>query len=89
MKIEGEFYRLTPIDNSSSRYDLELLYTVGGKNPRKEFKIEGYGYPLEVALQRIINYATRQKFDDSAIVSLKDYLDVYRETAKSISKAIE
>jgi hypothetical protein len=89
MKIEGEFYRLTPIDNSSSRYDLELLYTVGGKNPRKEFKIEGYGYPLEVALQRIINYATRQKFDDNAVVSLKDYLDVYRETAKSISKAIE
>ena len=89
MKIEGEFYRLTPIDNSSSRYDLELLYAVGGKNPRKEFKIEGYGYPLEVALQRIINYATRQKFDDNAVVSLKDYLDVYRETAKSISKAIE
>ena len=62
MVIEGPFYRLTPISESSPRFDLELLYDIGGKNPRKEFKVEGYGYPLEAAIERCRHYAVRKKF---------------------------
>jgi hypothetical protein len=83
MIIEGDFYRLTPISDSSPLYDLELLYTIGGKNPRKEFKVEGYGYPLKSALERIINYAVRQKFADE-VVSLKDYLNEFVKTKDSL-----
>lgn len=31
MVIEGPFYRLTPINDSSPRFDLELLCDIGGK----------------------------------------------------------
>lgn len=75
-KIEGEFYRLTPISDSSPRFDLELLYDIKGKNPRSEFKVEGYGYPLEVALNRICHYATRKNLKKE-VVTLKEYIEEY------------
>jgi hypothetical protein len=73
--IEGSFYKLTPVNEASNRFDLELLYDVGGKNPRQEFKIEGYGYPLEVAMERIIHYAIRKKHPDT--ITLKEYLNEF------------
>ncbi len=84
MIIEGSFYRLTQISDSSPRFDLELLYDIGGKNPRKEFKVEGYGYPLETAIERCIYYATSKKFDKDKIVTLKEYLDEFKKTKEEI-----
>lgn len=84
MIIEGSFYKLIPINESSPRFDLELLYDIGGKNPRKEFQIEGYGYPLETAIDRCIHYAVRKKFDKDEIITLKRYIDEYKKEKKSI-----
>nr|DAX08853.1 MAG TPA: hypothetical protein [Bacteriophage sp.] len=84
MVIEGSFYRLTPISDSSPFFDLELLYDIGGKNPRKEFKIEGYGYPLEVAIDRCCRYAASKKFNKEEIVTLKQYLDEFKKAKEEI-----
>lgn len=84
MVIEGTFYRLTPINESSSRFDLELLYDIGGKNPRKEFKIEGYGYPLEIAIERCCHYATRKKYEKDEVITLRRYLDDFKKTKREI-----
>lgn len=88
MTIEGSFYRLTPIGDSSPRFDLELLYDIGGKNPRKEFKVEGYGYPLESAVERCIHYATRKKFGKDEVVTLDKYLDEFKKTKEEIKLQI-
>lgn len=89
MVIEGTFYRLTPISESSPRFDLELLYDIGGKNPRKEFKVEGYGYSLEAAIQRIIHYSIRKKYKDDEVITLKEYIDEYKQESSKIRSAIE
>lgn len=88
MVIEGPFYRLTPVSDSSPFFDLELLYDIGGKNPRKEFKIEGYGYPLEVAIDRCCRYAASKKFDKEEVVTLKQYLDEFKKATKEIRSQI-
>lgn len=88
MIIEGSFYKLTPISDSSPRFDLELLYDIGGKNPRKEFKVEGYGYPLESAIERCIHFATRKKFSKDEIITLGKYLDEFKKTKKEIESEI-
>lgn len=89
MVIEGSFYRLTPISDSSPRFDLELLYDIGGKNPRKEFKVEGYGYPLIAAIERCCQYAVSKKFDKDEVITLKQYLDEYKKTKEEIRFEIE
>lgn len=89
MIIEGSFYRLTPISDSSPLFDLELLYDIGGKNPRKEFKIEGYGYPLEVAIERCCRYATSKKFDKDETITLKKYLDEYKKISEVLRSQIK
>lgn len=89
MVIEGPFYRLTPIGESSPRYDLELLYDIGGKNPRKEFKVEGYGYPLESALERCVHYAARKKFDKDELITLKQYIDEFKTAKEDIKRSLE
>ena len=85
MVIEGPFYRLTPISESSPRFDLELLYDIGGKNPRKEFKVEGYGYPLEAAIERCRHYAVRKKFGKDEVITLGRYLDEFKKAKESLS----
>lgn len=84
MIIEGPFYRLTPISDSSPMFDLELLYDIGGKNPRKEFKVEGYGYPLESAIDRCCRYAASKKFEKDEIITLKQYLDEFKKAGEEI-----
>lgn len=88
MVIEGPFYRLTPISESSPRFDLELLYDIGGKNPRKEFKVEGYGYPLEAAIERCRHYAVRKKFRKDEVITLGRYLDEFKKEKKEIELQI-
>ena len=83
MIIEGEFYRLTPISEHSSKYDLELLYEIKGKNPRSEFKVAGYGMPFNSILKSIIRYALYRKFKDQS-VSLQEYIKAYIEESKAL-----
>lgn len=89
MIIEGSFYKLTPISDSSPRFDLELLYDIGGKNPRKEFKVEGYGYPLYAAIERCCHYAVSKKFDKTEVITLKQYLDEYKKAKEEIKSEIK
>lgn len=87
MVIEGSFYKITPINEHSQFFDLELLYEIGGKNPRKEFKVASYGITLEAAIQRIINFAVRNKLPE--IVTLKEYLDEYKKEFNSIKSELK
>lgn len=86
-RIEGSFYRLTPINDSSPLFDLELLYDIKGKNPRSEYKIEGYGYPLDAALERICHYAVRKNLKEE-IVTLKEYIEEYGKRKAKLSSEI-
>ena len=54
MIIQGEFYQLIPVDESSLFFDLKLLHKVGGKNPREEFKDAGYGLTLTTAIKKCV-----------------------------------
>lgn len=85
MIIEGDFYRLTPISEHSSKYDLELLYDIKGKNPRKEYKIASYGISIETAIKRIITYSINKKFDNETI-TLRQFLSEFREEADKIRR---
>lgn len=87
MVIEGSFYKITPINEYSQFFDLELLHEIGGKNPRTEFKVASYGITLESAIQKIINYAVRNKLPE--IVTLKEYLDAYKEESDSIKSELK
>jgi hypothetical protein len=87
MTIEGSFYKITPINESSQFFDLELLYYIGGKNPRKEFKVASYGITLESAIQKIINFAVRSKLPET--VTLKEYLDEYKKESNSIKAELK
>lgn len=83
MTIQGDFYRITQVTESSPFWDLELLKEIKSKtNPRKEYQIDGYGMPLESALLRIIRYATSQKLDETA--TLVEYLNAFKQVKKEI-----
>lgn len=83
MIIEGDFYKITPVDECSQFYDLELLYEIKGKNPRSEFKVAGYGMPFNSILKSIIRYALYRKFKDQS-VSLQEYIKAYIEESKAL-----
>lgn len=87
MIITGEFYRLTPINDHSSKFDLELLHEIGGKNPRKEFKIVGYGLSLENAIARAIAFGINKRFGEE-VVTLKQFLNVYKEESDKIRQEL-
>ena len=63
MVIQGEFFQLTPVNEHSLQWDLKLLYKIGGKNPREEYKDAGYGLTLENAIRKCIQYALNQRFE--------------------------
>lgn len=87
MIIQGEFYRLTPINEHSPKYDLELLHDIGGKNPRQEFKVVAYGVPLERALESTILFATNKKLGGE-VVSLKEFLNAYKEESNKVREEL-
>lgn len=87
MIIQGEFYRLTPINEHSPKYDLELLHDIGGKNPRQEFKVVAYGVPLERALESTILFATNKKLGEE-VVSLKEFLNAYKEESNKVREEL-
>lgn len=86
MVIQGEFFQLTPVSEHSLLWDLKLLYKIGGKNPREEYKEAGYGLTLDTAIKKCINYALNQRFD---VLSLKEYLDEFRNLQNEIGLQIK
>lgn len=86
MQIQGDFYKITSIDDSSPFWDLELLKTIKSKtNPRQEYVNAGYGLTLDSAIKRIIQFAISSKYD---VLTLKDYLQAYNKLSKSITNAV-
>lgn len=86
MVIQGEFFKITPVGEHSLHYDLELLYEIKGKNPRKEFKNAGYGMSLETAIRKCIQYALNQKFE---VLTLREYLDEFKNIQKNLELQIQ
>lgn len=85
MVIEESDFRLTSVNEYSTKWDLELLYIVRpkGKEARTEFKVVAYGLPLESALKRIINFRISNKHQD--VLSLKDYLKEYKNQLNQLN----
>lgn len=89
MIIQGNFYRIEPINDTSPLWDLYLLRKVNSKtNPREEFQLEGYGMPLDSAIGRIIRYAINSKYRKDEITTLKEYLNVFKQTKEEIYKEV-
>lgn len=88
MIIEESDFRLTPVSETSSLFDLELLYTIRpkGKETRQEFKNVAYGISLESALRKVIQYRLSCKHDS---VNLSTYLKEFREELDSLRKLCE
>lgn len=85
MTIEESDFRLTSVNEYSTKWDLELLYTVRpkGKEARTEFKAVAYGLPLESALKRVINFRINNKHQD--VISLRDYLKEYKDQLNQLN----
>lgn len=85
MVIEESDFRLTSVNEFSTKWDLELLYTIRpkGKEARTEFKAVAYGLPLESALKRVINFRINNKHQDA--ISLKDYLKEYKDQLNQLN----
>lgn len=89
MIIQGNFYRIEPINDTSPLWDLYLLRKVNSKtNPREEFQLEGYGIPLDSAIGRIIRYAINSKYGKDEITTLKEYLNVFKQIQEEIYKEV-
>lgn len=88
MIISGEFYRITPINESSTLFDLELLYSIGGKNPRQEFKNAGYGMPLLTCLRKIAAYNINKKYKSDQEITLKEYVNEITKAYTELKSAI-
>lgn len=89
MIIQGNFYRIEPINDTSPLWDLYLLRKVNSKtNPREEFQLEGYGMPLDSAIGRIIRYAINSKYGKDEITTLKEYLNVFKQIQEETYKEV-
>lgn len=87
MVIQEEDFRLTPINESSNRFDLELLYTIQpkGKEARQEFKVVAYGISINSAMKRIAHFRMCQGLKDQALTML-DYLNGFKSELHKLSK---
>ena len=89
MIIQGNFYRIEPINDTSPLWDLYLLRKVNSKtNPREEFQLEGYGMPLDSAIGRIIRYAINSKYGKDEITTVKENLNVFKQIKEEIYKEV-
>lgn len=90
MLIEEKDFRLKPINDASPLFDLELLRVVNKGKPeeRSEFKIEGYGFPLDSALNKVAHYRASNKFPKEAILTIKQYVEAYQEAHREITSLI-
>lgn len=76
MIIQEDDFRLTPVSDNSTSFDLELLYTIKSKGEeRDEFKTVAYGISLEYAIKQVIQYRLSKKY---AVLDLRKYLEEYK-----------
>lgn len=87
MIIEESDFRLEQINDTSDRFDLELLHTVnkGKSNEKQEFKNVAYGISLVGAMKRIILYRMNQKHET---LSLKEFLKEYKIESEKVCKLL-
>lgn len=80
MIIQEEDFKLTSIDDSTPKFDLELLYEIKSRNGelKKEFKNIAYGVSLDYAIKKIVFYRLNSKHKESAI-NLKKYYKEFKE----------
>lgn len=85
MTIEEQDFRLTPVNDSSLRFDLELLYKVQpkGKEARFEFKNDAYGISLDYAMKKIAQYRINNRHKDETI-KLLTYFKEFKEELDSL-----
>lgn len=78
MIIEEKDFRLIPVSDSSTLFDLELLYTIRpkGKEIRQEFKNVAYGISLELAIKKVVQYRISCRYD---VISLGNYLSEFKK----------
>ena len=81
MIIEEKDFRLIPINDSSTIFDLELLYKIQprGKEARYEFKNVAYGISLNYAVRKIIQYRITQKHKEESITLLTYFNEFKKE----------
>lgn len=91
MIIAEEDFKLYPVANSACLFDLELLYTIKAKSKdaRKEFKNCGYGITLEHAIKKIIVHRINNKYDSDSIISLKQYIQDYKQECNKIEYLLD
>ena len=85
LTLKGEDFILEQLDTGSFMFDLKLKRTVHGKNgvDREEFKIDGYGMPLNYAFGKIVNYRLARQYNGE-VAMLKQFIADYRKAAKLV-----
>lgn len=89
MEIIEKDFKLKPVDESSSFFDLELLYIVnkGKETERKEFKNAGYGLTLQTALKNIAHYKICCNHPEE-VITLKTYFKEYKEALNALRELL-
>lgn len=87
MIIEEKDFRLTPVDESSPMFDLDLLYIIkpNGKESRLEFKNAGYGLTLQNAIKKVAQYRVACNHKDEA-VTLLAYFEEFKKELDSLKQ---
>ena len=87
MIIEEPDFRLT-LSASGLSWDLELLRTIKSRDGsvKEEFKLEGYGIPIDRCLQIISNYRLGKKQE---IYTLKEYISDYKQQVKQLKEILQ
>ena len=87
MIIEEPDFKLT-LSASGTSWDLELLRGVKSRDGsvRYEFKLEGYGIPMDKCMQIIINYRLER---NKETYSLKEYIRDYKEQIKQLKELLK
>ena len=83
MIIQEDDFRL---EYDDGRWNLQLLHSIGGTNPRDELQSVGYGFTMLAALRRIaINRVERML----PLANLKECAKVYVEEVDKLYKSVK
>ena len=87
MIIEEPDFRLT-LSASGLSWDLELLRTIKSRDgsAKEEFRLEGYGIPIDRCLQIISNYRLEKKQE---VYTLKKYISDYKQQIKQLKEILQ
>ena len=87
MIIEESDFKLT-LSVTGLSWDLELLREVKSKDGsvKKEFKLEGYGIPIDRCMQIITNYRLEK---NKEVYSLKEYIRDYKHQIQELKELLK